>query len=348
MKILLITDQHFGVRNDNQVFIDKYRQFYSETVLPYIRKNKIKNVICLGDTFDKRKAINFHSLDAAREMWFDPLRDEGVHMWMILGNHDIYYKNTVKINAPESLLEGYDNITIISSPTELRFDDRDILLLPWICDDNRGVTERKIEQTSATVCLGHLELTGFEALPGVRMEHGDDPAVYDKFDLTCSGHFHMKSRKGSINYLGNPYQLYWNDYGQRRGFHVLNTDTLKLTFVKNPFDIFSKIYYDDVTYDYSEIPDHSNLKGSYVKLVVENRTNQIWFDRYVKYLQDVGVADLKIIEDVNLELEEVDESIKTEDTVTILENYVNDLEDSIDKKNVVSIIKSLYLEALNI
>ena len=94
MKILLITDQHFGVRNDNQVFIDKYRQFYSETVLPYIRKNKIKNVICLGDTFDKRKAINFHSLDAAREMWFDPLRDEGVHMWMILGNHDIYYKNT--------------------------------------------------------------------------------------------------------------------------------------------------------------------------------------------------------------------------------------------------------------
>ena len=24
-KVLLITDQHFGVRNDNQVFIDKYR-----------------------------------------------------------------------------------------------------------------------------------------------------------------------------------------------------------------------------------------------------------------------------------------------------------------------------------
>ncbi len=269
-------------------------------------------------------------------------------MWMLLGNHDIYYKNTLKINAPEQLLEGYDNITVISVPTELRFSDRKFLLLPWICDDNRGTTERKVQETDATVCLGHLELTGFEALPGIRMEHGDDPAIYDKFDLTCSGHFHMKSRKGNINYLGNPYQLYWNDYGQRRGFHVLNTDTLKLTFVKNPFDIFSKIYYDDSTNDYSELPDHSSLAGSYVKLVVQNRDNQIYFDRYVKHLQDVGVADLKIIEDVNLELEEVDESIKMEDTVTILENYVNELEDSIDKKNVVSIVKSLYLEALNI
>ena len=348
MKILLITDQHFGVRNDNQVFIDKYQQFYTGVVLPYIRKNNIKHVICLGDTFDKRKSINFFSLDSAKEMWFDPLRDEGVHMWMLLGNHDIYYKNTLKINAPEALLKGYDNITIISVPTELQFDNRKFLLLPWICDENRGGTRRQIEESDASVCLGHLELNGFEALPGVRMEHGDDPSPFSKFDLVCSGHFHMKSRKENIQYLGNPYQLYWNDYGQKRGFHVLNTDTLKLTFVRNPFDIFSKIFYDDVANDYTEIPDCSHLKGSYVKLIVQNRENQIWFDRYVKSLQENGVADLKIIEDVNLELEDIDDSIKMEDTVTILENYVNDLEDSLDKKNIVTIVKSLYLEALNI
>ena len=44
MKILLITDQHFGVRNDNQVFIEKYHEFYSETVLPFIDKNKIEHM----------------------------------------------------------------------------------------------------------------------------------------------------------------------------------------------------------------------------------------------------------------------------------------------------------------
>ena len=60
------------------------------------------------------------------------------------------------------------------------------------------------------------------------------------------------------------------------------------------------------------------------------------------------ITDLKIIEDLTLEAVEVDESIKLEDTMTILETYVNELEDHIDKKNIVKIVKSLYLEALNV
>ena len=55
MKVLLITDQHFRVRNDHPVFIEKYREFYTNTVIPYIKKHKIKTVFCLGDTFDKRR-----------------------------------------------------------------------------------------------------------------------------------------------------------------------------------------------------------------------------------------------------------------------------------------------------
>ena len=77
MKLLLITDQHFGVRNDSPAYIDQYRKFYKDTVLPYIDKNKITHIVNLGDTFDKRKSINYSSLDAAKEMWFDPVRDRG-------------------------------------------------------------------------------------------------------------------------------------------------------------------------------------------------------------------------------------------------------------------------------
>ena len=103
-KILLITDQHFGVRNDNQYYIDKYRTFYTETVLPFIDKHRIKTIINLGDTFDRRKYVNFFSLDAAKEMWFDPLLKRGVKQYMMVGNHDIYYKNTLRVNSPELLL----------------------------------------------------------------------------------------------------------------------------------------------------------------------------------------------------------------------------------------------------
>ena len=347
-KILLITDQHFGARNDNQVFLDKYQQFYSGTVIPFIKKNNIEQIICLGDTFDKRKAINFHSLDSAREMWFDPLKEMGVQMTMLIGNHDIYYKNTIKTNAPQQLLGEYDNIEILTEPCYRTFNGVRILMLPWICDDNRKKIHQMVDESDAKVCFGHLELSTFEALPGIVMDHGDDPTRYEKFDLVCSGHFHMKSKRGNINYLGNPYQLYWSDYGQRRGFHTLNTSNLRLSFHKNPHNIFNKVYYDEIRTSYDVPPDSTSLTGSFVKLIVHNRENQVWFDRYIHHLQEVGVADLKIIEDVTLELKEADEAVKMEDTVTILEQYVNDLDDSIDKPNVVKILKSLYTEAINI
>ena len=106
MKILLITDQHFGVRNDNQHFINHYKKFYNNIVIPFIKASGIKQIICLGDTFDRRRAINFMSLNEAKEMWFDPLRDMGIPMTMLVGNHDIYYKNTLRVNAPNELLRG--------------------------------------------------------------------------------------------------------------------------------------------------------------------------------------------------------------------------------------------------
>lgn len=338
MNVLLITDQHFGVRNDNQVFVDKYKKFYSKVVVPFISKYGITEVIALGDTFDKRKSINFASLDAAKEMWFTPLADMGVHLTMLVGNHDIYYKNTLRVNAPDLLLGEYDNIDIVDSPQQRRVGDTDILFLPWICDANRERASVEIERSSAPICMGHLELNGFEAIPGHYMEHGDDPTPFDKFDLVCSGHFHMKSRKGNINYLGNPYQLYWNDYGQKRGFHVLNTDTRKLTFFPNPYDIFQKVYYDDT----KEIKMPKNLQGSFVKLIVEKKTDQVKFDQTVQTLQTVGCADLKIVEDLSVDLDDVDDAIETEDTLTTLERCVSDLD---NKDDVFAILKSLYLEA---
>jgi len=342
MKILLITDQHFGVRNDNQYYVEKYRLFYEKTVLPYIDEHKITHVIALGDTFDKRKSINFSSLEAAKSMWFDPLLDRGVRMFMLTGNHDIYYKNTLRVNSPKLLLQEYPNITVVDDPIECNFGSTSILLLPWICDDNRQRSIDKIKASNSSICLGHLELNGFEAIPGHTMEHGDDPSLFAKFDLVCSGHFHMRSRKDNIQYLGNPYQLYWNDYGQDRGFHILNTDTNRLTFVKNPNQMFYKVYYRDN--ETAQI-DYESLEGSYVKLIVEKKEDQVLFDTTLKKIVDSKVADLKIVEDHFTIIGDVDESIETEDTLAILQNCVSEVD---NKDEVFGILKSLYLEALRV
>jgi|TARA_Y100000004_G_scaffold37873_1_gene40583 DNA repair exonuclease SbcCD nuclease subunit len=343
MKILLITDQHFGVRNDNQNFIDHYKKFYGEVVLPYIDAHNIKMVIALGDTFDKRRSINFMSLEAAKQMWFDPLESRGVRMHMLVGNHDIYYKNTLRINAPGELLGGYGNISVHDVPTTLEFDSLRVLLLPWICDGNYDESLRSINESDAPVCMGHLELNGFEAHPGHVMESGMDASVFKKFKKVFSGHYHMKSRKGNINYLGNPYQLYWNDYGCKRGFHVFDTETLKTTFYRNPFDTFHKLYYNNGIV----LPDSKELEGSFVKLIVEEKGDYAKFDYSVRQLQDMSLGDLKIIEDLSVESES-NSVLETEDTVTLLDKYIDEIDLKVDKNNVKNILRSLYTEAIEI
>ena len=280
------------------------------------------------------------SLEAAKEMWFDPIKDIGCKMTALVGNHDIYYKNTLRINAPNELLGDYD-IDVIDEPTTRNYDGTDILFLPWICDENRDDTFRSITKSTAPVCMGHLELNGFEAHPGHVMNMGMDINPFDKFQRVFSGHYHMKSTKGNISYLGNPYQLYWNDYGCKRGFHVFDTETLKTTFYRYPYDMFYKLYYDNGVRN--EIHP-SDLEGTFVKLIVEDKGDQTKFDYAVRQLQSWGLADLKIIEDLSVEMED-SLVLETEDTITLLDKYIDEIDLPVDSENVKSIMRSLYVEA---
>ena len=340
MKILLITDQHFGVRNDNLHFVEHYRKFYSKIVIPFLKASGIKEIINLGDTFDKRRSINYMSLEAAKEMWFDPVKELGCKMTALIGNHDIYYKNTLRINSPEELLGGYD-IDVIDEPTTRSYDGTDILFLPWICDENYDRTLRSITESTAPVCMGHLELNGFEAHPGHVMDKGTDMTIFKSFKKVFSGHYHTKSNKDNCYYLGNPYQLYWNDYGQKRGFHVFDTETLRTTFYRNPFDTFHKLYYNNGVV----LPNEEEVKGTFVKLIVEDKGDYTKFDYFVRQLQDIGLADLKIVEDLSVDIEGGDVVVETEDTITLLDNYIDDIDLKVDKSNVKNIMRSLYMEA---
>ena len=340
MKILLITDQHFGVRNDNQHFINHYAKFYGRVVIPFMKASGIKEVISLGDTFDRRRYINFMSLDSAKEMWFDELEKLGCSHTMLIGNHDIYYKNTLRINAPHEILRNYD-FDIIDKPTTKSYDGVDILLLPWICDDNKSEVFEAVQRSKAPVCMGHLELNGFEAHPGHVMQTGTDMYVFQKFKKVFSGHYHTKSNMDNCYYLGNPYQLYWSDYGARRGFHVFDTETLRTTFYRNPYNTFHKLYYNNKLV----APSEEELEGTFVKLIVEDKGDYAKFDYNVRKLQDIGLADLKIVEDLSVNLEEGETTVETEDTLTLLDNYIDEIEVKVNKDNVKSVMRSLYMEA---
>ena len=92
--------------------MDFYEKFYDETFFPAIDAAGINTLLILGDTFDRRKYINFYSLQRAKKMFFEKLADRGIKVHMLVGNHDTYYKNTNDVNSPRLVLEEYDNINI--------------------------------------------------------------------------------------------------------------------------------------------------------------------------------------------------------------------------------------------
>jgi DNA repair exonuclease SbcCD nuclease subunit len=195
----------------------------------------------LGDTFDRRKYINYQTLKSCREYFFDRLKILDIKCLMLAGNHDTYFKNTKDVNSPDLLLKDYYNIEVLDDPSNVVFADTNFCMIPWIFADNFKQTMEVIEQSSADICLGHLELAGFAMFKGQENQDGMDPTVFKNFKFVGSGHFHHKSTKGNIHYLGNPYHMFWNDYEDDRGFHILDTETLDLEFIKTSLVFIDKL-----------------------------------------------------------------------------------------------------------
>ena len=345
MKIAIITDQHLDGRKGNLAFWNYFQKFYDDVFFPTLEKERIDTVIDLGDTFDNRKSIDFNVCNRVTTNYFDKLKDFKVHM--LLGNHCVYYKNTNKINSPELLLKQYDNITIYSEPKHLKLGSKKFLMLPWINRENQEDILNLLETSDADNVCGHLELSGFEITPGMKMDHGMDASLFHRFKRVWSGHYHHKSTKGNITYLGNPYQMYWNDYKDRRGFHIYDTESDRLKFVANPYEIFDKIFYDDSSMDYNK-QDVSSYKDKFIKIVVNEKRDYQMFETLVDRLYNVGVHDVKIVETlVDIE-DQVDLEVSTKDTLTLLNEYIDEVEMTVDKSDLKSLMRSLYIESCNV
>jgi len=352
MKIAIITDTHFGARNDSQVFSNYFAKFYENIFFPTLEKRGIRTVIHMGDVVDRRKFINYKILWQMRHHFFDVCYGRYINLHMIIGNHDTFFKNTNSLNSMDCL-RVHDNhqVHIYEEPREVDFDGLKCLMMPWICDENREQSFKAIQDTEAQILFGHLEVRGFEMHIGNFSREGVDANLFQKFDMAMSGHFHHKSDNGNIYYLGNPYQITWSDYKDPRGFHIFDTDTRELEFILNPLEMFHKIYYDDdkMTLESIQNEDYSKYKDCYVKVVVIKKNNPFWFDTLIDKLYKEDVGDISVVENFDENFLEGDESLidEAEDTMTILSKYVSSLNIN-NKKELDTLMQSLYTEALSV
>lgn len=348
MKVAIITDQHFGARNDSIAFLDFFEKFYTNTFLPTLDEHDIKTVLILGDTFDRRKYINFYALQRAKQMFFDPLLERGIRVHMLAGNHDTYFKNTNEVNSPNLLLQEYNNIDVIDSPETIVVDGVSICMMPWICPENYQASLDEMKTTKAEICMGHFEIAGFAMYRGMESHEGLAKETFDKFDMVFSGHYHHKSDDGHIYYLGNPYELTWQDYNDTRGFHLFDLSSRTLEFIGNPYTMFARVEYNDKEQEPVDL-DSLDLEKKYVKLVVVNKTDFYKFDKFIAKLYNKGCHEIKIIEDMSeFQDGEIGEEINLEDTLSVLSHYVDSIETDVDKEQIKTFMRTLYTEAVNV
>lgn len=352
MKVAILGDVHFGARGDSPHFSKFFEKFYNEIFFPYLEANNIQHIVQLGDVFDRRKFINFSSLNECNRYFFDRIYHGGYRTCIIAGNHDVFYKNTNNLNSLNLLINKPNIEVITSKPKEIVLNDVKILLCPWITDDNQQQTMKALEETRSQIVMGHFDMVGFEMFKGHVSDIGLDRKVFEKFDMVLSGHYHHRSTSGNITYVGTPYEMMWSDYGDQKGFHVLDLNTRELEFISNPFKMFVKIHYNDINQPVGYVNgfDLSDLEGSYVKVIVRNKINPNWFDLLIDRLEKVGVADLQVVEDhFHLDLESDDDIVsQAEDTLTILKKYVDQVETNVDKQKLDGLMRELYREALSV
>ena len=343
MRVAIFTDSHFGARKGSKLFQDYFEQFYKNVFFPTLEKEEITTVLHLGDAFDSRKSIDYQSLEWTKRVVLDPLLKYDVHM--LVGNHDAYYKNTNSVNSPSLLLQNYSNIKTYSDPEVIKIENLNVLLIPWICADNEEKTLRLIKNSGCKVAMGHLELNGFQAHRGHTMDDGMDSIVFDNFTKVFSGHYHTRSNNGTVFYLGNPYEIFWNDVNDTRGFHIFDTETLEHTPVNNPYKMYCIIYYDDDNYQTFDTREYEN---KIVKVIVRKKSNTKKFEKFIDKLYTSNVSELKIVENLQIEENEDFEAYESEDTLSILNRYVEESEISLDKSIVQKMLHEIYREACEI
>lgn len=339
MRIGVITDTHINFKKGNQIFHEYFEKFYKNIFFPTLEKYGVDTVIHMGDMFDNRKSTDYWSIEWARRVIFDPLRKYNVHV--TVGNHDTFFKNTTDLNSPQLLLSDYHNVKIHIKTTEVKIGNLDVLLVPWIAPDDEQKALQAIQRSQSKVCMGHLELNGFYTNGGQVQMNGRDKSIFNNFSRVFSGHYHTRSDDGKIFYIGNPYELYWSDYKDKRGFVIFDTETLEIKYIDNPYRMYRIIHYDDEV-----LVDANKYENCIVKLVVNENKDKSKYEKFIDSLVSANLQDLKIVEQIKInDSFDASDHIENEDTLSLLNMYVDESEITLNKNNLKSLLNSIYQES---
>lgn len=345
MKLILLGDLHLGAKNNSEVMMGHQRRMF-KWMFDYCKTNNIKTIVQLGDCFDNRKNINLKALQFAFDSLFDVLKDNGIQFHTIIGNHDVFYKETLDVTSSDLMLRNYDNVHVYDQPTTVDFDGVSFDLVPWICNENRQQVIDFINNSKSKYTVGHYEINGFKVFNDTMFEGGlTNRELFKDYKQVFSGHFHLQSQSGNITYVGTPYQLNWSDANERKGIIVFDTETETWEYQYPDQNYYHYIVYDDIESGLNTNLDDIVLENSFIKLIVKNKTKPFLYNTYLNKIFNNKPADVKIIEQSIIDkAKSIAVEIKSENTLDLINDYVDHID--YDKKDQLKrFMNMLYSEA---
>ena len=200
-KVICFTDLHIGLRHNSKVHLDDCLE-YIEWFIAEGKQRGAETCICLGDFMHHRNTVNALTLEYGIKI-LTLLNASFEHTYFLVGNHDLYLKDSRTITSMK-FATLFPNITLIDSPKIID----NVALVPWLVEDEW----EQIPDIDAKYLFGHLEIPGFKMNAMISMpDHGMLNATHLNQDRVFSGHFHMRQSKGNISYIGNPFGHNYSD-----------------------------------------------------------------------------------------------------------------------------------------
>lgn len=353
--IYLLGDLHLGIKNNSIEWFNTQRKFLIEWFIETIKKGGFNPdtdiLIQLGDWHHIRESINIR-IDNESEEIFETLSDmfkRGIYI--VLGNHDVYYKDRTDINSLKKIPKLYPNIHIFEKPNILNINENShkFLLAPWEHNVSKLSESIKKYKKGCDYLLCHADINEFSLNKWTKINGGLDREDLKYFKRIYSGHIHIRQSNGNMTYVGTPYQLDRGDFGNIKGFYKLNVKNDKLieSFIENTISPrFIKIEAKKMlNMNMNEIS--KEFDNNFIDILIDNNLAKIFpVNNFIDMIEKSGHKSIEFIpysvENMEFNLDNLEQSYEY-NIFEILSEYLKMRELSANLSNEVSIeFKSLY------
>lgn len=226
-----MTDIHFGKKSNSPIHNQDCLDFIDWFCAQVKADPTIDYIAFLGDWNENRASINISTLNASHQ-GADKINQLGLPVFFVVGNHDLYHRNSREIHSIVTFQE-YSNFVIIDEPLVVDQIEGGALFSPYMFhDEYPGLTE----YLKVPFWAGHFEFQGFIVTGyNVKMPTGPNGADFTGPKQIVSGHFHKRQRQDNIIYMGNTFPMDFGDAGDfNRGMMTYDHTDDDMQFIDWP------------------------------------------------------------------------------------------------------------------